>query len=153
MRIRDMTIDDLPEVARLYRQFWNEPSSIDRMRAQFPLLQKQGTHLLLCAAEGDRLLGTVMGVVCAELYGDCRPFLVVENMVVDAGNRKRGVGTALLGELERRAEQKNCTQMILVTETDRTDACAFYESAGFHPTANRGYKKRLQAGFDNGGTP
>lgn len=57
--------------------------------------------------------------------------------------RKQGVGKALMRELEKLARERNCTQVILVTEADRLDACGFYESMGFHPTANKGYKKKI----------
>lgn len=84
-----------------------------------------------------------MGIVCEELYGDCEPFLVVEDMVVDSEHRKKGIGKLLFQELERQAILKGCVQVILVTEEVRKDACGFYESIGFHPTKNKGYKKKL----------
>jgi len=38
---------------------------------------------LLSAVENSLLIGSAMGVICGELYGDCRPFLVLENMIVE----------------------------------------------------------------------
>jgi len=113
------------------------------MKGKLARLQGNDAYILLCAAEDEKLAGSATGIVCEELYEDCKPFLVVENMVVDSAYRKKGIGKALLAELEKRAKAKGCTQMILVTETERKDACRFYESAGFHPTANKGYKKKL----------
>jgi GNAT superfamily N-acetyltransferase len=139
-----MMIDDIPQLAELYKQFWCEDSDIEKMKIKFIKLQKSDTHILLSAVEQNQLIGSVTGIVCEELYGDCRPFLVVEDMVVDKNKRKQGVGKALFSELERLAKNKNCTQIILVTESDRIDACSFYESMGFHPTANKGYKKKLR---------
>ena len=143
MLIREMQSGDMDALSGLYSQFWNETSNLQRMRETFVRLQNNGAYILLCAIEQNRLVGSVMGVVCEELYGECAPFLVVENMVVDRTCRKKGVGKLLFAELERRAKEKGCTQVILVTETERKDACGFYESAGFHPTANKGYKKKL----------
>jgi GNAT superfamily N-acetyltransferase len=143
MIIRCMKIEDIPELAVLYKQFWNENSCIDKMRDQYVKLQGKDTHILLSAIEQNRLVGSVMGIICEELYGDCRPFLVIENMVVDKSNRKKGIGKALIYELQRLAKDRDCTQMILVTETNRLDACHFYESVGFHPSENKGYKKKL----------
>ena len=57
--------------------------------------------------------------------------------------RNKGIGKALIVELEKIAIDKSCTQIILVTETDRVDACKFYESAGYSPTKNKGFKKKL----------
>jgi len=142
MNIRQMELEDLPQLAILYRQFWNEDSNIDQMKAQFRKINQRKTHILLSAVSEDRLVGSVMGVVCDELYGDCLPFLVIENMIVDRGARRMGVGKALLNELEKRARERQCSQMILVTERNRTDACGFYESYGFSKD-HKGYKKKL----------
>lgn len=143
MVIRKMIIEDIPGLAMLYKQFWNENSCVKKMQKQFEKLQHSNTHILLCAIDQDHLIGSVMGIVCEELYGDCRPFLVVENMIIDKNCRKKGIGKALFLELERLAKKRNCTQIILITEMDRLDACSFYESVGFNPTSNKGYKKKL----------
>ena len=84
-----------------------------------------------------------MGVICGELYGDCKPFMVLENMIVDVRFRKMGVGKALISELENRAARQNCSQIILVTDSNRIDACEFYESAGYNPDTHKGFKKKL----------
>lgn len=143
MIIRMMQEEDIPELSALYEQFWGEKSDIENMKKQFRTLLQKNTHILLSAVEDGKLTGSVMGVVCEELYGECKPFLVVENMVVDKDCRRKGLGKALLSELEKLAKQRGCTQMILVTETNRADACGFYQSAGFDPDINKGYKKKL----------
>lgn len=143
MDVRDINENDLSQLAELYRRFWNEESDIKAMKEQFRNVSGKDTHILLCAAEDEKLLGSVMGVICEELYGDCRPFLVIENMIVHENARRRGIAASLLRELETRAKERNCTQMILVTELDRNDACGFYESNGFRRGVSAGYKKKL----------
>ena len=143
MTIRDMEPDDIDALSKLYYQFWNEESDTQKMKNKFTKLQKDKSYIFLCATENEKLIGSVMGIVCEELYGECEPFLVLENMVVDNDYRQKGVGRALFSELENRAKTNACTQIILVTEADRKDACGFYESIGFHPAANRGFKKKL----------
>ena len=64
-------------------------------------------------------------------------------MVIDRTYRKKGIGRQLFIELEKRAKSSGCTQVLLVMEAARKDACGFYESVGFHPTANKGYKKKI----------
>ncbi|GGL60708.1 GNAT family N-acetyltransferase [Sporolactobacillus putidus] len=142
MIVREMQLEDIPQLSVLYRQFWNEESDVVKMKKQFVKIREENTHILLSAIIENKLAGSVMGIVCEELYGDCKPFLVIENMIVDQTTRRAGVGRALLLELEKRAAERNCTQMILVTEEDRLDACSFYESYGFQRN-NRGYKKKL----------
>ena len=143
MIIRDMAAGDIPQLEKLYRQFWNEESSRETMTAQFEELQTKGTHIFLSAMEKDKLVGSVMGVMCGELYGDGKPFLVLENMIVDKDYRHRGVGTALISELEKAAAHRNCSQVILVTEKNRVDAVRFYESAGYSSQTHVGFKKKL----------
>lgn len=142
MIVRSMSSEDMPQLAGLYKQFWGEDSCIDRMKSKFEKFEESGSHILLSAVEGNRLVGSVMGVICEELYGDCKPFLVLENMIVDKDYRQRGIGSALLKELERRAAGQ-CSQIILVTEAKRMDACKFYESAGYTGGTHQGFKKKL----------
>jgi len=141
--IRDLMLEDMDALAQLYYQFWEEESDTAKMRDKLLQLQKNDAYIMLGAADGDMLVGSVMGIICEELYGDCRPFLVVENMMVDSGHRQKGVGKALFAQLEKMAKDRGCAQNILVTKADRKNACGFYESIGFHPTANKGYKKKL----------
>jgi len=143
MVIRDMQIEDVHSLSVLYYHFWGEDSNVEKMQKKFIELQKNDAYIFLCAIEQGQLVGTVMGIVCEELYGECQPFLVLENMVVDNACRRNGVGKLLYTELENRAREKGCTQVILVTETNRADACGFYQSLGFHPTANKGFKKKI----------
>ncbi len=131
MIVREMVIGDIPQLANLYKQFWNEDSCVDTMYQKYNQFLKEGSHILLSAVENNQLIGSVMGVICGELYGDCRPFLVLENMIVNKDYRNKGVGKELISKLEEIATKRNCTQVILVTETNRTDACKFYESAGY----------------------
>ncbi|MCO5387148.1 GNAT family N-acetyltransferase [Desulfosporosinus sp.] len=144
MIIRDMIAEDIPQLAVLYKQFWNEESSVESMYENFSKFHEDDSYLLLSAVENNQLIGSVMGIICGELYGDCKPFMVLENMIVDNKYRNHGVGKGLISELEKRAVEKGCSQIILVTDTNRIDACKFYESAGYNPDTHKGYKKKLE---------
>ena len=143
MTIRDLQPQDIPALAGLYHQFWGEDSDLAKMQDTLAKMRGNDAYILLCAVEDEQVCGSVMGIVCQELYGDCQPFLLLENMVVDSVSRRKGVGRALLARLEEFARAKNCRQIILVTEAYREDACGFYEAVGFHPTSNKGFKKKL----------
>lgn len=153
MIIRGLRDDDLPVLAELYRQFWGEGSSLEKMRAAFQRLAADPDYLFLGAEQEGRLVGSVMGIVCEELYGDCKPFMVVEDMIVDHHHRRLGVGSLLMRELERLAVERDCQYIIFVTEAERTEAHRFYESLGYKPEAYRGFKKRLTDGSLGGRPP
>jgi GNAT superfamily N-acetyltransferase len=143
MEIRAMDLGDIYELAALYKEFRNADPDVDRMRSQYRWLSGNGAYVLLSAVEDGRLVGSVTGIVCEELYGECRPFMVAKNLVVKSGFRRRGIGAALMAALEERAAAKGCGQIILVTDTDREDARGFYRAIGFADT-HTGIKKRLQ---------
>lgn len=142
IKIRDLVREDLPQLSQLYQQFRGESSDLVKMQKEFSNIEDEKKHIILVAVKNNNVIGSVTGIVCRELYGDCRPFLVVENMIVDDDIRGRGIGRKLMYALEERAKQQNCIQIILVTEESRTDACRFYESIGFQK-GNKGYKKKL----------
>jgi ribosomal protein S18 acetylase RimI-like enzyme len=143
MEIGPLTRDDLEPLAALYKQFWGEESALDAMRATFARLEKNPNYLFLGARQDGQLVGSVMGIVCEELYGQCRPFLVAEDVIVDKAYRRLSIGSTLMRELEQRAREAGCAYMLFVTESERTDAQQFYASLGYEPEAYKGFKKRL----------
>ena len=147
MLIREMIFEDIPRLAEIYSQFWNtgNSSNVSKMKAVFPELQKRDSYIILSAVEENELIGSVMGIVCDELYGECRPFLVLENLIVDKQHRRKGAARLLLAEMEKRAKKRGCWQIILVTEANRNDAYEFYKANGFQ-LDNAGFKKKLFLG-------
>ena len=149
MEIRKLTEDDLVSLAGLYKQFWGEASSLEKMRATFQRLEKNPNYILLVADQQNQLVGTVMGIICEELYGDCSPFMVVEDVIVDKHQRRLGIGSSLMREMEQCAVEYNCNYIIFVTESERKDAHRFYESLGYKSDAYKGFKKRLNKSQHN----
>ena len=120
MEINELTEDDLAALAGLYKQFWGEESCLEKMQATFRKLKGNPNYIFLAAKSEMRLVGSVMGIVCEELYGECIPFMVVEDVIVDKDRRREGIGSALMRELERHAVERNCGYIIFVTEPERT---------------------------------
>ena len=80
MALVALTEQNLPDLARPYRQFCGEESFLEDMRTTFRRLENDTNYILLGVREGGRLVGSVMGILCRELYGRCRPFMVVEEV-------------------------------------------------------------------------
>ncbi len=141
--IETLAEDDLPALAQLHRQFWGEDSAPEKMQATFRRLHDDDDYLLLVARYEGQVVGSVMGILCEELYGDCRPFLLIEDFVVDECRRRLGVGSALMRELERLAAVRDCGSILFLTEAEREGAVRFYQSLGYEHGPYRGFKKRL----------
>ncbi len=144
MEIKRMVKQDIPALAMLYKDFWNEDSSTELMERKFIELEEDSKYIFLSALEGNHLIGSLSGIICEELYGECKPFMLIENLVVDHKYRRKGAGKALMTEIEKIAIENNCYQILLITENDRTDAIAFYEYLGFNPNTHKGFKKSLK---------
>ncbi len=144
MKIRKLIEDDLASLAVLYQQFWGEVSSLEKMQTTFQRLKRNPNYIFLVAEKQNRLVGSAMGIICEELYGDCKPFMVVEDVIVDKHHRRLGIASSLMKELERCAYENNCNYIIFVNESERTESHRFYESIGYKSDAYKGFKKRLK---------
>ena len=146
MEIAELTERDIVDLARLHRQLQDEECSLENMCSTFGRLREDPNYILLGAKEDGCLVGSVTGIVCDNLYGQCRPFMVIEDVVVDENSRRKGVGSALLRRLEEYAIERDCSHTMLVTSSKRSWAIEFYQSVGFELDRHKGFKKRLGDG-------
>ena len=143
IEIRRLVEKDLESLAKLYKQFWSVESDQKMMKGKFQELNNNPKYIILCATINKDVVGSIMGIICDELYGQCRPFLIMEDLIVDKPYRKKGIGKALMTELENFAVDNGCTQIQFITENDRQDAISFYESLGYNKRTHIGFKKTL----------
>jgi ribosomal protein S18 acetylase RimI-like enzyme len=144
-----MTIDylrpqDLQGLKELYEDgFEGSKTDLAKMLTTYELIKNNSNYNILCAKEDNKIVGSVMGVVCYELFGNCLPFLVVENVAVLNSYRRKGIAKQLMVKLEERAIQLKCSMIIFVSSEHRTGAHKLYESLGFGVDKVNGYRKRL----------
>lgn len=75
------------------------------------------------------LNGVVAGHI--RLRRNWNQFAYIENLVVDAGHRKQGVGRALIQNAVRWAEGEQLSGVMLETQNNNVAACRFYQRCGF----------------------
>ncbi len=88
----------------------------------------------LAAYDGDRCVG-VAGWRILALTSTLRK-LYVDDLVTISDGRSKGVGHALLAELEVRARERNCTVLDLDSGVQRHDAHRFYFRERMHISAH-----------------
>ncbi|PZM61907.1 GNAT family N-acetyltransferase [Paenibacillus dendritiformis] len=144
IRIAPVTADQLEELAALYTELEGNVTNRERLREKFALLQDHPDYLLLGAVhESGRLVGSVMGITCQDLTGNCRPFMVLENMIVTEAFHRSGIGQMLVQTVEQAAQERGCHSVMLFSSTGRNDAHRFYEKLGFLKDAAYGFVKPL----------
>jgi GNAT superfamily N-acetyltransferase len=110
--------------------FLEERSS--RRVARLGELVDAGEHRALLALDDE---GRLVGLLTYIIVGDrC------EILTLHAAERWRGVGSALVEEVERLAVGAGCRRMWLITTNDNVDGLRFYQRRGFrlaelHPGA------------------
>ena len=86
------------------------------------------------------LQGVIVGTVMAGYEGH-RGW--VNYLAVDIGQRRRGIGTALMRDAERRLRLLGCPKINLQIRRENTDVQAFYAALGFKEDASISMGKRL----------
>ncbi len=131
--IRPASLEDLPALLDLYVQLSATNAATQPARAAAGLrriLAREDISLLVAEIDG-RVAGTVMLVVVPGLTHNARPWIQLENMVVDGSIRRSGVGRALLAAAFDLAREHDAYKIQLESAAYRTEAHEFYEAAGF----------------------
>ncbi len=98
---------------------------------------KRDPDLFLLAELDGQVVGTVLGGF------DGRRGMVYHLAVAEA-YRQRGIGTALMDELEARLRQKGCLRYYLLVTSDNLDAMRFYQTRGWEEMDLHIYAKDIK---------
>jgi len=143
MNISPVTEKDLPQLADLYQQLIPNEISIPKMKAILENNRDNANHLVLVAREYRKVVGSLLSVTCEMLFGQCKSFMVIEDVIVDEAHRRSGVGAALIQYIEMYAKNNNCSYIMLVTDTDRIESQQFYRALGYKTNEYCAFKKEL----------
>jgi ribosomal protein S18 acetylase RimI-like enzyme len=138
--VRDARPGDIPALIRLVAQLSpgdphrEDPTDPDLYGAMLQQIQEASGHQILVLEEGGALAGTLALSIIPNLSHRCRPYAIVENVVVDEAARSRGHGQSMLKEAIRRAREAGCYKISLTSNKRRTAAHRFYERLGFSRT-------------------
>lgn len=143
--IRSARPEDAPDVERLYRQLVPNDPAVRVLPGRIDQVAADPASLLLVAERSDRVAGSAFVTVCLDtMYGD-RPYLVIENVVVEATARGAGVGRRLLEAVDRVAVEAGASKVMLLSSAARTEAHWFFEACGYAADAKRGFVRYRSA--------
>lgn len=142
--ITAIELADLEQFALLGEELFGAETNRAKLARVFAKIQADASYIFIGAKdEQQRLLGSAMGIVCSDTVGECRPFMVLENMIVSPQSRRQGVGKKLMEYLEAWAREQNCYCIMLLSHVRRQEAHSFYEAMGYPKDIVQGFKKYL----------
>ena len=124
MNIRPFQEQDTPQVIALWQKVFAYPEPHNDPAESIRRKLAHHDDLFLVAVEDSNVVGTVMGG-----YDGHRGW--VYSLAVDPGHRRLGIGTALMGELERKLKDLGCPKLNLQILNHNREVVAFYESLGY----------------------
>jgi GNAT superfamily N-acetyltransferase len=127
--LRPATEDDLKVVLALLSQ--STTSSMDLAPAVFRRMQQYPNYKVYLSFVGDEPVGTFALMIMDNLGHMGAPVAIVENVVVDAGWRRRGIGRSMMSMAIDLSREAGAYKMILASNTRLDEAHQFYESLGF----------------------
>jgi GNAT superfamily N-acetyltransferase len=144
--VRPARREDLPRVIELLQQMsidapredLSTPLREEYERAPDAIQADPGRQVLVLEIEGV-ILGTAAFMVVPNLSYIGRPHTIIDNVVVDDGQRNKGYGEALVRHCLDLAREAGCSRLSLTTDMRRTDAHRFYERLGFKHS-HKGYR-------------
>ena len=100
-----------------------------------PGLREQSSVLVLLASLEVDIVGIAVCLWGFSTFA-ARPALNIHDLAVSGACRGRGIGTALIAEVERRAREKGCSRVTLEVRAENSSARTLYARCGFEGAAH-----------------
>jgi N-acetylglutamate synthase-like GNAT family acetyltransferase len=146
LRIRRATADDLPRIVEMLQQLSLDvlredpgPPLPEAYQRAFEEVAADSRQQVLVAEAEGRVVATLTLVIVPNLSYRARSWAIVENIVVDEGERDKRYGESLMRHAVEEARQAGCYRVSLTCNKGRADARRFYERLGFVAT-HEGYR-------------
>lgn len=141
-QVRPATESDLPRIVELLAQLsLHAPRENlaapmpESYRRAFQQISADPRQRLFVVEDGGRVVGTACLIIVPNLSHQGRPYAIVENVVVDEGQRSSGYGEVLMRHAMAEAQRAGCYKLTLTSNKQRADAHRFYQGLGFRATS------------------
>jgi GNAT superfamily N-acetyltransferase len=143
IRIREAGATDLAAVLALYAQPDLDDGrvlAIEDARQVFARFSLYPDYHLFVAVLDEEVVGTFALLIMDNLAHQGTPSGVVEDVVVSATHRGRGIGRLMMDFARARCAERGCYKMALSSNLKRERAHQFYDNLGFE---RHGYSFRI----------
>ncbi len=144
--MRPATEADLPHIIELLAQLSLDaprerpgPPLAESYRRAFQEIEADTRQQLFVVEDAGRVVGTACLIIVPNLSHEGTPYALVENVVVDEGERSAGYGELLMRHAIAEARRAGCYKLSLTSNKQRADAHRFYQRLGFR-AASEGFR-------------
>lgn len=139
MDIRELTADDYDAIVTLWRESGLSHRPLGRdSRSELRRQMRLIPDLFLGAFEGSELVGVVIGT-------DDNRKGWVNRLAVRPDRRRKGIGTALMLELEMRLKKRGNRIIGALIETPNRVSESFFEKMGYEPSESILYVSKRES--------
>lgn len=128
MAVRTIAESDIPAATVLIAQLGYQMPQAELTR-RLHLVLGHTDHRVWVYDDGGKAAGLLHAFFRPAL--DKPPEVMVQALVIEASQRSKGVGEALMRVAEAWAREKGCTSVALYSRVDRDRAHRFYERLGY----------------------
>lgn len=134
MIIREIEAEELHNPLLLYTQLHDNlvPYNNQVLKELWEEILSDENHHIVVAVEGEKIVSSCVILIVPNLTHAQRPYALIENVITDTSNRKRGIATACLNYAKEIALKENCYKIMLLTGSKENSTLSFYEKAGFN---------------------
>ncbi len=132
--VREIKYEDYTGLMELYMQLHNNPMPERESRIEkiWNGVLEDANHHIIVAEKDGKIVSSCVCVIVPNLTHAQRPYAFVENVITDAGYRKKGLASKCLDYAKQIAQRENCYKIMLLTGSKEESTLRFYEQAGYN---------------------
>jgi GNAT superfamily N-acetyltransferase len=142
MKVRELVKDDLESLLSLYMHLHSSdiPLTPDTLaEGIWKSIQECKHSIYMGAFAGEKLVAACNAAVIPNFTRRARPYALIENVITHPDHRRCGYGRAVVEKVIEFCRKCNCYKIMLMSDTKRIGAHAFYRSLGFNDSAKRAF--------------
>jgi len=142
--IREAEAKDVCALSGLYRQLVGAvapDTTIDVREDRIEEIRADPHNFLFVLEITDRICGTAFLTLCLDPLYRYQPYAILENFVIDQREQGKSYGKMLIRYIEHFCVKADCSKIMLLSSSKRSEAHRFFEKQGFSAERKKGFVK------------
>jgi len=140
LKFRHAVETDSEQIKELYF-FLTKDEHVSVLPERIKLISEHPENFLFVVELEQEVVGTCFITFCLDPMYATQDYAVLENIVVSDQVRGKGVGKFLMQEVEHFCFSKDCTKLMFLSSSKRSDAHQFFEAMGYSKDIKKGFVK------------